>query len=196
MKKNKLIIAIIASALIFFVIGFYSGRTLTINYFESQLQELEERWEKAKEYYGMEELEMYNISGTVTRIDNNVIFVDTGFSTNPFIDWIQEREVVVTENTTIIFRERKDWEQMEKEWEEYMKIEQEFFEILDRDPEIEMDLEHPEPPSEFKVIGEISVNEIRQGMEIRVEAGRDIADEKRFEAIEIFVTELGTEEIE
>ncbi len=204
MIKDKIIVTNIIVAIIFLGLGLYLG---TI-FFQTDLEnnpefqnlqreynEVKIKWEAAQDYFGFDlNPEVKNLGGIVERVDGNTIYVNTGPSPLPFIfDWPEEREVVITENTEIVLRKMKSQEEIEKEWDDYMSQEggshRDFEEIIEGNSEeggaVSRRLEGA--PLEFEEIG-VSINQIEERMQIDVVADRNIGSEKRFEAVQIFVT--------
>jgi len=181
MEVNKL--SLIAVSV--FLIGLFLGFSVGIAYKSKQAaqnsnidQKLLSQLEKAKKLFPPI-LEMRSVSGTIKKVNGNVITIEAYPSPNPFEELPSVREIIVTENTKIIRQEQKNPIEFQKEYEDYQKR-------ISQQSTANLSVPLLIPPSPFTE-EQIQISDIKAVDLILVEADENIKTTASFEATRITV---------
>ncbi len=183
-NKYILIMGFVVGTIVGFMTGRYysfGGDTLTgtAGTDGRSVAELEAKIEKAKKFFPSIP-DMRSVFGTVEMVKENVLVIKSSPSINPFEDLPEKREVVVTSTTKIIRMTQKD-----------PKVFQREIEAIQKEQSGRKAGEIPSPalfPNPF-IEKEVSLKDLRAGDQVSVEAGENIKEKTRFEAVRVVVQE-------
>ena len=151
------VVLVILGLVLSFGGGYYVNRNIADSNLRNTNTDLTESLEKIKK--SLPEIkEVRSFEGTVKSIGNNSITIEVAPSFNSLIEWPVVREVVITSETKILHRGVKSPDTLQEEFRENKKVLSAFFQ------------------------DEISINDIRPGWTITVEATEDIRTKTSFEA--------------
>ena len=182
-------------ALIFFSLGYLIGSAkvsptgklaISANTFQAGWEAAKKRLADSGFAAPMANLEINNVSGQVTAIQDNAITLKIR-PLEPLADpSLDERIVKVDANTKIYTLEQKDQAQYQKEMEDFNKKMQEQLKNPLEPGQAPIPPVGDVGPPEFFVKKEASISDIKVGMNINViAADKDIKNAKQFSAAEI-----------
>lgn len=182
-------------ALIFFSLGYLIGSAkvsptgklaISANTFQAGWEAAKKRLADSGFAAPMANLEINNVSGQVTAIQDNAITLKIR-PLEPLADpSLDERIVKVDANTKIYTLEQKDQAQYQKEMEDFNKKMQEQLKNPPKPGQAPIPPVGDVGPPEFFVKKEASISDIKVGMNINViAADKDIKNAKQFSAAEI-----------
>lgn len=166
-----LIIGFIVGITVGFVGGKFYSMSSDVSAVNANLAELEQKIEKARKFFPSI-ADMRSVSGTIETIRGNSLFIKTSSSPNPFEDLPGKIEVSIISSTKIMRLTQKDQEEFQKE--------------LEVSQELVKPGEPFQSPMPF-VEKEISLNAIKAGDQVVIEAGENIKGKTKLEAVRIIV---------
>jgi len=190
-KKTILMVAGIA---LIFILGILIGaktksKSTAISQLSGGKDTFQAGWEAAKKRLadsgfasmGLSGLEIKNLIGEVKKIENNKITLKTA-PLEPLADpELDERIVLISNNTKIYKYEEKDAAVYKQEMEEFNKKMQQQL----RPTSETSTPSSPIVPPEFRTKKEAAVSDLKENQRINVIAAENIKDKKEFTAIEI-----------
>ncbi|MCX6702518.1 MAG: hypothetical protein NTW60_01450 [Candidatus Wolfebacteria bacterium] len=191
MNKSTTLIILAVSLIISLAIGFGSGylvgqKTTASNY-QAQI-------EKAKKFFPLIP-DVRSVSGVVKKISGNVVTIEMPASANPFEDLPTTREVAITDKTKIVKSEPKDT----RAYQEEIAVYQEALKKVQRQtapastgtaPTTPAAMANmPVPPMPFSE-KDVKLSDLKEGMQISVQAGENIKTATKFEAVKITISSI------
>lgn len=192
--NQKIFIAMIAVAAIFFGLGFYFDRSPVLtqkgdNTFRAGWQAAKDRLKQTGFAPMMSEnMEISSVNGEIKEVKNNQISVQIN-ALEPLADPdLDNRIIEVNENTKIYQLSEKDQEQYRKEMLEFEKKIKEQMEKIVQPEEMPAVSANPITPPDMFVKKEIKSQDIKIGSQANITAvEKDIKNSKKFIAAEITI---------
>ena len=165
-----------------FGLGYYLGGGADALILRQENAQLRSQIDKAKSFFPSV-AEVRSLPGTVKSISEQIVTIDVSAPPNPFEEWPQEREVIVTQNTKIVKDEAKKPDVFQKEMEVYQKSMADFQARIKEGGVIAAP---PVPPTPI-VETTSTIQGIKPGDKITVYASEDVKNQISFEAVRIVV---------